>query len=154
MELTTIIVIAGILSIWLMALSFFVFSFIGFFNKLTKGAKGEELRLVLEKILRTEEVNLKETKLLQNEIKRIDRDSLHHVQKVGLVRFNPFEETGGDHSFSAAFLDGEDTGLILTALHTRERTRVYAKDVKNGKTKIELSMEEKKALEKAKKGVN
>ena len=63
-----------------------------------------------------------------------------------MVRFNPFSEMGGDHSFSVALLDGHDTGIIITGLHTRERTRVYIKPVNKGKSEYDLSKEELKAL--------
>jgi hypothetical protein len=68
---------------------------------------------------------------------------------VGLIRFNPFNEIGGDHSFSLAILDGGDNGIIITGLHTRDRTRIYAKQVNKGKSDLELSTEEQKALLKA-----
>jgi len=55
----------------------------------------------------------------------------------------------GDHSFSLALLDGKDTGVVITGLHTRERTRVYMKAIKAGKGEHELSEDEKKALAKA-----
>jgi hypothetical protein len=64
-----------------------------------------------------------------------------------LVKYNPFNESGGDHSFSLALLDGNKNGIIITSLHTRERTRLYIKDVVLGKTKITLSKEEQKALQ-------
>jgi hypothetical protein len=63
-----------------------------------------------------------------------------------MIRFNPFSELGGDHSFCLALLDDRDTGVVLTGLHTRERTRFYMKDITNGKSSLELSNEEKKAL--------
>jgi len=68
---------------------------------------------------------------------------------VSLVRFNPFSEMGGDHSFSLALLDAHLTGFIVTGLHTRERTRVYIKKIDGGKCKQDLSKEEREALKKA-----
>jgi hypothetical protein len=67
------------------------------------------------------------------------------------VRFNPFKELGGDHSFSLAILDSHDSGIVITSLHTRDRTRVYMKDIKKGKSESELSAEEKSALTSAEK---
>jgi len=74
---------------------------------------------------------------------------LAHFQKLGLIRFNPFNETGGNNSFSLVLLDGKNNGWVMTGLHTRERTRLYVKPIKNLKSEYELSDEEKKALEKA-----
>ena len=71
------------------------------------------------------------------------------ISKVGLVRFNPFGDTGGDHSFSIALLDHMNNGVILSAVHARSGTRVYAKDIIEGKSSHNLSKEEAKALEDA-----
>jgi hypothetical protein len=68
------------------------------------------------------------------------------LQKISMVRFNPFGDVGGDQSFSLAMLDGHDSGLILTSIHGRGGTRVYAKPIDLGKSKYTLSAEEKKAL--------
>ena len=144
-------IVWGVIGFWLLGLSVSLFLILGFFNKLVKKSKKGDLKRVLEKILAVEVGNTKAIKMLGKEIDRLQDEGKFHVQKVGLVRFNPFQETGGDHSFSIALLDGKDTGVILTGLHTRERTRVYAKAIKKGKSEHELSVEEKKAFTKAKK---
>ncbi len=71
------------------------------------------------------------------------------LQKISMVRFNPFGDVGGDQSFSLAMLDGHDSGLIITSIHGRSGTRVYAKPIDLGKSKYSLSVEEKKALAQA-----
>lgn len=91
--------------------------------------------------------NTKEIKEIKGDFEIFKSLSKNNIQKVGLVKFNPFNETGGDHSFSLALLDGHKNGIIITSLHTRERTRLYVKDVSSGKSKIELSDEEQKALQ-------
>lgn len=75
------------------------------------------------------------------------------LQKISMVRFNPFGDVGGDQSFSLAMLDGHDSGLILTSIHGRGGTRVYAKPIDLGKSKYSLSSEEKKALTQATKRI-
>jgi hypothetical protein len=105
-----------------------------------------DLKEVLEKILAKGQVNTDELKTLEGRVNLIEDDGKFHIQKVGLVRFNPFKELGGDHSFSLAILDSHDSGIIITSLHTRDRTRVYMKDIKKGKSGFELSVEEKKAF--------
>ena len=69
------------------------------------------------------------------------------VQKVGFLRFNPFQDTGGDNSFVITLLDGEQNGIILSSLYTREGVRVFAKKVEHGRTRYPLIDEEKKVLE-------
>lgn len=140
-----------VLGVWLLTLSFFLYRFITFFNKLTKGVEVTDLKKVLEKILVKGEANTNEIGILGKRVNLIEEDGKYHVQKIGLVRFNPFKELGGDHSFSMAILDSHDSGIVITSLHTRDRTRVYMKDVKKGKSGFELSSEEKKALVNAQK---
>ena len=67
-------------------------------------------------------------------------------QRVGLVRYNPFEETGGNQSFALALLDAGGDGWVLSSLHARSGTRVYAKAIKAGRADAGLSDEETAAL--------
>ena len=69
------------------------------------------------------------------------------VQKVGFLRFNPFQDTGGDNSFVVALLDGEKNGVILSSLYTRDGVRIFAKKVEHGRTRYPLIDEEKKVLD-------
>lgn len=143
------LVLSIVYGVWLAALSIIFFLFFSFFRKLTKGTKENELLKVLSRILKVQEENSGSIAAIEKEVKRIDWEGRYHVQKVGIIRFNPFKEIGGDHSFSLALLDREDSGVVITCLHTRERTRVYMKGITKGKSELELSLEEKKALEKA-----
>ena len=138
-----------ILGIWLLILTIAFIALIRFFRRLTSGAKDLDLRAILDKIIAQGEANRGELEAVAKELKRLDEEGALHVQKLGLVRFNPFKEIGGDHSFSLALLDGKETGVVITGLHTRERTRVYMKAVKNGKSEHELTEDERKALIKA-----
>ena len=81
--------------------------------------------------------------------KRLNSMSEKGLQKVGLLRFNPFSDTGGDQSFAIAFLDHFNNGIVVSSLHGREGTRIYAKPIMAGKSKYNLSAEEIKAIEKA-----
>ena len=70
-------------------------------------------------------------------------------QKISIVRFNPFGDTGGDQSFVLAVLDALNSGYVLTSIHGREGTRVYVKPIDESKSKYPLSEEEKQALTQA-----
>lgn len=70
-------------------------------------------------------------------------------QKIGFMRFNPFENTGGDQSFSIALLDYENNGFVILSLYGREGTRVYAKAIDHGVSKHPLSHEEEEVLHRA-----
>ena len=86
------------------------------------------------------------------ELENLKKESRFFVQKVGIVRFNPFSEVGSDQSFSIALLDGQDSGAVITSLYTREGNRVYGKPIKKGQSEYLLSEEEKQAIKKAKNG--
>jgi hypothetical protein len=78
---------------------------------------------------------------------RIEKDSALHIQKVGLLRFNPFNDTGGDQSFILSLVDSQNSGIVISGLYSRSGTRWYAKRVIKGEgTEHELSKEENKAL--------
>ena len=135
-----------IFGLWLAALSALAYKVFALFNRLTKGVEVTDLKKILEKVLDSESANKKQIEEAFKRIEYLEEDGKHHIQKVGLTRFNPFKELGGDHSFSIAFLDAKSSGIIITSLHTRDRTRVYMKDVVKGKSSFELSNDEKKAL--------
>lgn len=69
------------------------------------------------------------------------------VQKVGMIRFNPFGEVGGNQSFAVALLDNSDSGVIILSLYSRDGVRVYAKPIEAGKSQYQLSKEEAEALQ-------
>jgi hypothetical protein len=71
------------------------------------------------------------------------------VHRVGLVRFNPFNDTGGNQSFALALLDADANGLVLSSLHSRAATRVYVKQIQAGRADFGLSSEEAEALRQA-----
>ncbi len=147
---TVYYILAG-LGIWLLIVSFFLVWIFRYFKRLSGEVKKGNLIKVLDNVLTAQGKSAKDIKAINKQIGEIKDQAELHVQKVGLVRFNPFEELGGDHSFSLALLDGKNNGIIITGLHTREKTRVYVKHIKDGKSKVKFSDEEKKALKLAQK---
>ena len=90
-----------------------------------------------------------EVEKLRQEVRALDASMARSVQHVGLVRYNPFEDTGGDQSFALALLDRVGNGVIISSLHGRTATRFYAKAVKAGQPGLSLSEEEALALKQA-----
>ncbi|MDD4784862.1 MAG: DUF4446 family protein [Candidatus Shapirobacteria bacterium] len=79
--------------------------------------------------------------------KAADLNQLDNNLKIGITRFNPFDDVGGDQSFILTILDKNNSGAIITSLHNRDVTRIYAKPIKNGfGENITLSKEEKSAI--------
>jgi len=137
--------------VWLLILSFLLVWVFRYFRRLSSEVKKGNLIKVLDRVLMAQDKSAKDVKAINKQIEEIKGHAELHVQKVGLVRFNPFEELGGDHSFSLALLDGKNNGIIITGLHTREKTRVYVKHIRDSKSKVKLSDEDKKALKLAQK---
>jgi hypothetical protein len=146
------LVVFGLIFIWLGVLSFLFYKLFSHYQKLTKGITKRDLRSILEKLLKDSEQESRRIDELIKRAGKIEKEIVHDIQKAGLVRFNPFAETGGDQSFCLALLDGEDNGLVISSLHSRDTTRLYAKPVKKGKASgYELSTEERRAIKGAKK---
>jgi hypothetical protein len=119
---------------------------------LTRGADGRSLEAVLDAhlekvfaVARTVDEVEARTAVLEGAARRA-------FSRVGLVRFNPFEDTGGNQSFALALLDAEGDGWVLSSLHARGGTRVYAKAIVRGRSDAALSEEESRAIDQATSG--
>ncbi len=138
--------------VWLIGLSIFFWQFSSHYNNLTRGISTKTLKSILEQLLAQIDAAEKHIAILQSRCDTLEKDGLLHIQKIGLLRFNPFKDTGGDQSFILTLLDANETGVIITGLYSRSGTRWYAKRVETGKgVDHVLSDEEKKAIKEAKK---
>jgi len=94
--------------------------------------------------------NLKEVQKqfeeLKKEVRKLSQESKFSVQKIGIIRYNPFSNVGSDQSFSIALLDSNNNGVVISSLFGRDGNRVYGKPIKNGKSEYSLSEEENKAI--------
>ena len=118
-------------------------------RELFRGSKAQDLEGILrQQIKNTEEIS-GSLKKLENKNRATHNLSLKSVHKVGIVRFNPFNEVGGNQSFAIALLDDSGDGVTISSLFGREGTRVYAKAIKNKESEYKLSDEEKEAINKA-----
>ena len=115
----------------------------------TKAKNLEQVILGQAKNLKTLDKEIQELFEISNQINALALRSIH---RVGIIRFNPFKDVGGNQSFAIALLNGKDNGIVISSLYTREGTRVYSKDVKDGVSeKFPLTEEEIKAIKIAKK---
>lgn len=71
------------------------------------------------------------------------------IQRIGLVKFNAFDDIGGEQSFALALLDAENNGVLLSSLLSRTESRTYAKAISAGTSEQVLSLEEQQALSRA-----
>ena len=122
-------------------------------QQLFSGKNGADLeKTILEHAKNIKELDrdIQDLYGISNQIHNLAKKSVH---KVGIVRFNPFKDFGGDQSFSVALLDGENSGVVISALHSRESNRVYSKPVEKGKAvKYPLTDEELEAIKRAEAG--
>lgn len=87
------------------------------------------------------------------EVAALHESLLSAVQRVGLVRFDAFEDMGGQLSFALALLDADGTGVVLSSINGRRETRVYAKAIDRGESAVPVTEEEREAVKRAMSGV-
>ncbi len=86
---------------------------------------------------------------MEGRAQQIEANQPNLLQHIGVVRFNPFADKGGDQSFVVAILDAHADGVVLSGLHTRMDSRVYAKPIVGGTSNYALTEEEKEAITRA-----
>ncbi len=149
---TLLALAAAVILLFLFNIIIFIFSFkIYCFQKKLFGSTGKEnLKEILSEHINR--VGIVQVRLndLDKMVAELKSAGLTHVQKIGVVRYNPFADTGSDQSFAIAILDGQDNGLVISSLHGRDRTRIYTKSVSaGGEEKYPFSDEEREAIERA-----
>ncbi len=117
-----------------------------FMKKLGNGNNIEEdLKTYMNKV---EEIK-KQNEEVITYITRLNKDVSKCIQKVGIVRYSAFKDTGSDLSFALALLDENNDGVVLNGIYSREMSNIYAKPVNNGKSTYTISAEEQQAIQKA-----
>lgn len=121
-------------------------SYMIFMNKI---GKGENIQENIEKYMaKIKEVEIKNEELL-NYCKTLDNNIANCIQKIGIVRYSAFKDTGSDLSFTLALLNEENSGVVLNGIYSQDMSNIYAKPVEKGESKYTLSAEEKEAIKKA-----
>ncbi len=85
----------------------------------------------------------------QEDIRGLNKSIQRNYQKIGIVKYDAFQEMGGKLSFALTMLDARDNGYIINAMHSREGCYTYIKEIVKGKSYIELAEEEAESLERA-----
>lgn len=132
------------------AVVLFIWKIRSHYDRLTKGVSDATLTSVLTELLAVLKLLEKRVDVIERAIEEIHADGMNYVQRVGIVRFNPFSDTGGAQSFTIAMLDGHRSGIVMTSLYSRMGNRWYVKTVVKGQGKdMELSKEELSAIKEA-----
>ncbi len=116
--------------------------------------KKEDLPENMEEVVLEIKALKEENKKIKGEIKKIKREQPLFLKNIRIKRFNPFQEEGGNQSFSVAALNEEGSGVVITSLYTRDGSSVYGKAIEKGKSKYSLSKEETEVIDDALKGEN
>ena len=119
------------------------------YNTFMKGKDGKTLEESMKERVEEIESILKVTKQNRMEIKEINKKLDRNYQKVGIVKYDAFNEMGGKLSFALAMLDGNNSGWVINAMHSREGCYTYMKEILKGESYVELSEEEAAALDRA-----
>lgn len=136
-----------LLILWSAILTFFYLRLVAFFKVFTMGITKRDLKSLLELINHKLDHHQEKLTTLEETAQSSRLKQKTHLQKSALVRYNPFGDTGGNQSFALSLLDAEGNGFVVTSLHSREHTRVYAKEVRGGsQDKTEYSKEEQEAI--------
>lgn len=119
------------------------------YKRLMRGVDNKNLEALLMHHLDRVKNNELKIQDLEHLYKNIAKELESCVQRIGIIRYNPFEQMGSDLSFSVAFLDKNNNGVVLTGLFTRNSSSIYAKPIENGTSTYPLSQEEIEAINKA-----
>lgn len=149
---STLLAFSLVVFAWLGAITFLLVRIYRTFSRLTREVSDKDLKTILDELLVQVRKSQENDSDLDKKLEETKKEALLHIQKVGLIRYNPFADTGGNQSFVLTLLDGNNDGVVITSLHSRESTRVFSKPVIHGKeSEFEFSKEEIQAISEAQK---
>ena len=114
-----------------------------------RGKDGKTLEESMKERFAEVDTILKVTKQNRSDIREINRGLEGNYQKLGIIKYDAFNEMGGKLSFALAMLDGKNNGWVINAMHSREGCYTYVKEIVKGESYVELAEEEAEALDKA-----
>ena len=143
-------IIVGILTIGFIAILYSNIKLKNKYNKFMKKIEnGKNIEEDLENYMyRVERVERQNAEIISY-CKNLDDEVAKCIQKVGMVRYSAFKDTGSDLSFAVAMLDENNDGVVFNGIYSREMSNIYAKPVKKGVSEYTLSEEEKEAIRRA-----
>lgn len=119
------------------------------YGQFLQGAESKQIEQLIKNYSKDVDDALHKIDELAEFVAKMHTQSQFSISKQSLIRFNPFGDTGGDQSFVLTLLDNHNNGVIISSVHARTSTRIYAKEISNGLSKYNLSDEETISLQKA-----
>ena len=119
------------------------------YTSFMSGKDGKSLEEVILKRFKEVDELKKEDAAKKVQLDDINKSLRYAFSKMGMVKYDAFNEMGGKLSFALALLDNRNNGFLINAMHSREGCYTYVKEIINGESYINLGEEEKKALNKA-----
>lgn len=132
--------------VWLIVITFLVYRLTSHYNSLTKGSSKKDLLSSLNQLISLTTENSESISRLNERLNQEIDENKKHLQKLGFHRYNPFTDTGGDQSFSLCLLDEKGNGIVISSLHSRENTRLYAKKVVSGQVEGQATSKEEQVV--------
>jgi len=138
-------------AIWLIIITVLLAKSLLHYRRLTADVSKKDLISALNHLISATGQNADDLQKLSERVAIEADEGKKHFQKFGFLRFNPFTDTGGDQSFSLSLLDEKGDGFVISSLHSRENTRLYAKKIEGGKSlgNTILSKEEQDVIKQA-----
>lgn len=152
--MSTNTILFGVL-FFLMALAIFVIVRIEIrLKRLFRGSKAENLEHVMADVVKSLQALDERATANEADVKELNVRLQKQGRGIKLVRFNPFKEVGGSHSFAVAIVNEEGDGVVFSSLYSRERMSVFAKPLAKGKSDVELTPEEESVAKDAQNEAN
>jgi hypothetical protein len=146
---SALVALVVVLSVWIVSLQVRLNRMVRHYNRLFSGTTFGSFEDAMDRYVTRLEETVGQVDSLTQLCQAVEGNLLGTIQRVGIVRFNPFSDTGSDQSFAVALLDGNGSGIVLSSLFSRSSTRMFAKSVIEGKSNHPLTDEERQAIEQA-----
>lgn len=119
------------------------------YEKFMTGKDGASLEDEIANLFEIDKALVEKVKENRKDIRKIYKRLTRTFQKIGIVKYDAYQQMGGLLSFSLALLDEYNDGFVLNSVHSSEGCYTYTKEIKKGECAIDLGNEEKMALEMA-----
>jgi hypothetical protein len=146
---SALVALLVVISIWVITLQLRLNRLVRHYNRLFSGTTFGTFEDAMDRYVSRLDDTVAHVDALAQLCKAVETNLLGTIQRVGIVRFNPFSDTGSDQSFAVALLDGNGSGIVLSSLFSRSSTRIFAKSVVAGKSSHPLTDEEREAIDQA-----